>query len=152
MNKTFKLNGVNVELSKEQLQEMLKEFNKKTWTINRFSDWEIVLKKNGDFERRLINAEVTQRKYFTQDFSKLVYIIAEAMGYLATPKQILDEDMKTYQVYYNAFNETWDISAATNFVDSSYIIDTLEHAWEIAKLLNNSPLIKEWLDFIKGDE
>ncbi len=146
------INYETKEELKTEYEKALKEFDKPKWEIKKDKYGYIELYKDGVCERILTSSKLSWREHFVRDFSQLVYKIADAMGYLATPEQILDYHAKSYQIYFDNLDWKFESDFLERCIDSSCIIDTKEHAEEIKKLLNNSPDIKKWLEFCKGDK
>lgn len=133
MKKQFELNGVNVELTKEQLQEMLKEFDKPVWSITKDTDGYMCLRKG--FE--LVSYLWGPRVKYQENISTLVFKIAEEMGYLATKEQIKDVNKKNFNLYFDIFDKAIRIDG---WFYNTYnkVIDTEAHAEEIIQLINSS--------------
>lgn len=133
MKKQFELNGVNVELSKEQLQEMLKDFDKPVWSIEKDENEQIVLLKNKEQIRWLWDTD----QNYQYNISTLVIKIAEEMGYLASEEQIKDDNHDVYNITFNIYDKRIKVNFNFNQVNGK-IIDTQEHTEEIVELIKSS--------------
>lgn len=142
MKKQFELNGVNVELSKEQLQEMLKDFDKPVWSIKKYADGDIALIKNGE-KWKWVWLWCKGNPYH-YNITQLVFHIANAMGYLATKEQIKDVNKKTFNLYFDIADKAIRIDGWF-YNPYNKVIDTEAHAEEIIQLIKSS---KDLLDYI----
>lgn len=143
MKKQFELNGVNVELSKEQLQEMLKEFDKPVWSIEKDENEQIVLLKNKEQIRWLWDTD----QNYQYNISLLPITIAEEMGYLATKEQIKDTDKAAKDISFCLYEKSVYVTTWQS-APNHKIIDTHVHAEEIVKLIeSNEDLLKYiWME------
>lgn len=79
----------------------------------------------------------TNMDRFLYDFVSIVREVVIEKGYLATQEQILNEDIATWSIMFDFEMQTFRELNYTSFFDGTCIIDTEEHAKEIAEMFNN---------------
>lgn len=142
--KTIKLNG---EFTIEQLEQKIKGAKEPVWTIEKDDSgfghngekvFHYYLMKNGEREKRIWT---TATKSFQENYSQLIYKIANTMGVLATKEEILNE--YTYSLYYSHKTKKFTYTYNKSVCQSTHIKD-YESFHLVLNTIENSPLMKEF--------
>lgn len=77
------------------------------------------------------------------DLVGIVREIAEEKGYLASKEQIIYAEKQLFMVHYSSFDKKFSVGSLSGFCYGMNIIDTKEHAEEIAEMFNNDEGVKQ---------
>lgn len=135
MEKTIKLNG---EFTIAELEQKIKEAKEPVWTIEKGGiNNHYYIYKNGISQECIWN----QAMSFQENYSQLIYRIANAMGVLASKEEIL-KTSTVELVYFNV--DTTEFTCQESDIHIYGTAIKYCYGKSLSEFINNSPLMKEF--------